>query len=367
MEAFILALASLLAFANGANDNGKGVATLVGSGAASPRTALGWAAVSTALGAGVGALAGGGLVATFRAGFVNGGQTLSQEYFIAVLIGACSWVLFATRTGLPVSTTHAILGGLVGAGLAEVGISQVSWAILGQKFVLPLLTSPLLALALVFFVGRGLAAFMARAEKHCVCAIQSPELDAVGNHTAAASSRVDLVAAEIEACAVHSPAASVTASSVANAVHWGTSGLVGLARGWNDTPKIAALALVALPPAADTSLAFVLVAAAMALGGILAGRRVLTTLAKKITPLPLGESLASSAVSSVLVALASWRSLPVSTTHITTGGIVGAGVARSAGGIHWPVVHHIAASWVVTLPAAALVAAVTRLLLAGLR
>jgi PiT family inorganic phosphate transporter len=365
MEILILALAGLLAFANGANDNAKGVATLVGYGAAGPATALGWAAVSTALGAAIGALAGGGLVTTFRAGFIAGGDALPQAYFAAVLAGACSWVLLATRTGLPVSTTHAILGGLVGAGLVEVGLAQIGWATLVQRFVLPLLTSPLLALALVWLVGRPLAAFVARVEPRCICAIRSPNWITVGDTTAVASPRIALISGETQSCALHSPAASVKARSLTNAAHWGTSGLVGLARGWNDTPKIAALALVALPSAALASAAFALIALAMALGGLLAGRRVLATLAKKITPLPLGESLASSTVSALLVALASWRGLPVSTTHVTTGGIVGAGVARSAAEVRWPVVRRVAASWVVTLPAAALVAAATRILLAG--
>jgi PiT family inorganic phosphate transporter len=79
-----------------------------------------------------------------------------------------------------------------------------------------------------------------------------------------------------------------------------------------------------------------------------------------LTALPLGESLAASGVSSILVALASWRGLPVSTTHVTTGGIVGAGVARSAREVRWRVVRDIGLSWIVTLPAAALISALVR-------
>jgi PiT family inorganic phosphate transporter len=273
-------------------------------------------------------------------------------------------VLFATRTGLPVSTTHSILGGLLGAGLVEVGITQIGWATLAQKSVLPLLTSPLVAMVLVFLAGRPLAALVARIEPRCICAVQTTEISTSGE-AAVASPRIALVTGKTETCAVHSPSASVSGRGLANAAHWGTSGLVGLARGWNDTPKIAALAMIAMPASASTFGAFVLIAVAMALGGLLAGRRVLATLAEKITPLPLGESLASSGVSAVLVALASWQGLPVSTTHVTTGGIVGAGVARSAREVHWPVVRHVALSWVVTLPAAALVAAGARMLLAA--
>ena len=366
MEILVLAFAALLAFANGANDNSKGVATLVGHGAAGPRTALAWAAVTTAIGAAIGAVIGGRLVKVFRAGFVGGGEALSPEFFAAVLVGALVWVLFATRTGLPVSTTHSILGGLLGAGLVEVGMAQIGWSALAQKSLLPLLTSPLVVMALVFLAGRPLARLVARIEPRCICTVQTLEALRPGE-AAVAIPRIALISGETESCAVHSPSVSVSGRTMVNTLHWGTSGMVGLARGWNDTPKIAALAMIAMPVGTNTVGAFVLVAVAMALGGLIAGRRVLATLAEKITPLPLGESLASSGVSAVLVALASWRGLPVSTTHVTTGGIVGAGVARSASGVHWPVVRAVALSWVVTLPAAAFVAAGARLILGVVR
>ncbi len=361
MEAVILALTAVLAFANGANDNAKGVATLVGHGAAGPRAALLWAAASTALGAAVGALLGQGLLAAFRAPFVGGGAPLPAGFFAAALVGAGAWILLATRTGMPVSTTHAILGGLLGAGLVEVGASHIGWSVLIAKAALPLLASPFIAMALVLSLGRPLAALARRAERRCVCAVETVSPTLSGG-AAVGTRRLALVSGDTVACALHSPAAAVSGGDVATALHWGTSGLVGVARGWNDAPKIAALALVALPAGTGQRTAFALVALAMALGGLLAGRRVLSTLAEKITPLPMGESLAASAVSSVLVALASWRGLGVSTTHVTTGGIIGAGVARSPRDVRWRVVRDIALSWIVTLPAAALVAAVVRLL-----
>ncbi len=362
MALIVLALATLLAFANGANDNSKGVATLVGHGASGPLVALAWAATTTALGALAGALAGGGLLSAFRAGFVDGGDPLSTSFFAATLAGAGAWVLVATRSGLPVSTTHAILGGLVGAGLLEVGGARIAWSALAGKAAAPLLLSPLAALALVLLVARPLAALARRAERRCVCAVESCEPAGPGD-AVLVRGRLTLVTGEVAACALHAPVAAASGRDAATLLHWGTSGLVGFARGWNDTPKIAALALVALPVGAGSAGAFVLVAGAMALGGLLSGRRVLATLAEKITPLRLGESLAASGVSALLVALASWRGLPVSTTHVTTGGIVGAGIARSAQEVRWGVVRDIALSWIVTLPAAALVAAAVRLLL----
>lgn len=359
MEILVLAFAALLAFANGANDNSKGVATLVGYGATTPKRALLWAAVTTATGALVGFFASGGLVHAFRAGFVGGGLDLSPRFFAAALAGAIVWVLVATRTGLPVSTTHAILGGLVGAGLLEVGAARVEWSVLATKAALPLLLSPLAALLLVLVAARPLAALLRRGEARCVCAIET--LEPVGLTAApAARSRLAVVHGEAAACAVHGPAVAVTGRGVADLTHWGTSGLVGFARGWNDTPKIAALALVALPSGTSTFGSFALVAVGMAVGGLLAGRRVLGTLSERITALPLGESLAASGIASLLVSLASWHGLPVSTTHVTTGGIVGAGVAKSATGVRWKVVRDIGLSWLLTLPVAAIVAVVVR-------
>jgi PiT family inorganic phosphate transporter len=95
----------------------------------------------------------------------------------------------------------------------------------------------------------------------------------------------------------------------------------------------------------------------MAIGGYLAGRRVLDTLAKKLTPLPLAESLTASLTTAALVSAASWASLPVSTTHVSTGAIVGAGLKNDPAKVKWGKVTEIVLSWVITLPVAALIAA----------
>ena len=219
MEILLLVLAALLAFANGANDNPKGVATLVGHGAASPRIALAWAAATTALGALVGVFAGGGLLLhAFSASIVGAGSELSTRFFTAVLAGAVAWVLFATRAGLPVSTTHAILGGLGGAGLYEVGAAQIEWGALAQKVALPLLASPLLALALVFVAARPLAVLARRNESRCLCAVETLEPVSASGAAVARRRRV-VVAGETATCAVHSPSASVSNRGATQALH----------------------------------------------------------------------------------------------------------------------------------------------------
>jgi PiT family inorganic phosphate transporter len=366
MVVALLVLVALLAFANGANDNCKGVATLVGYGAARPRPALAWAAVTTAAGAAVSFWLAGGLIQSFSTGLFTRDAALAgnHAFFIAVLAGAFGWVIFATFTGLPVSTTHAITGALTGAGLVAFGGAKFQWSFLGARFALPLAVSPVLSLAVVYLLAWPVAWVVGRAARRCVCVVKAPAAVAApvmaGAPIAAsvgspADTHYGVVVDTESHCAEADRAVAVTTSAAADAVHWTTSGLVGFARGWNDAPKIAALALVAVPK--NMGLAFAIVTVAMAAGGLLAGRKVLETLAKKVTALPLAESLTASFVSATLVGLASWISLPVSTTHVTTGGIVGAGLKHDARGVAWRKVGEIVLSWVVTLPVAALVAA----------
>jgi PiT family inorganic phosphate transporter len=351
-----VALAVALAFWNGANDNGKGVASLLAYGAATPRQALAWAAATTALGAGLSALWGRELLGAFRAGFVDGGEGLSPAFFVAVLAAAGGWILVATFLGMPVSTTHAIVGALVGAGLVAVGAGRIDWTGLVLRFALPLALGPLAALVVVALAARPIGRLTRRFEARCACIVEPAVIADAGTGAAAAAVFPALAVGTVESCGERAPRVAVEGTRALEGVHWTTSGLVGFARGWNDAPKIAALALVAFPGGSGVPLAVGLVTVAMTAGGLLAGRRVLATLGQRVTRLPLGESLAASAASSLLVSLASFRGLPVSTTHVTTGAIVGAGVVHDPRGVHWRVVRDIVLAWIVTLPAAALFA-----------
>lgn len=358
MEFLVLLLMALLAFANGANDNCKGVATLVGYGAAKPRQALLWATVTTAMGAAFSYWAAGGLVKSFSTGLFTKGTPLDTAFFVAVLAGAIGWVLFATATGLPVSTTHAITGALTGAGLVAFRTGTLEWEFLGTKFALPLAASPLFSLLLVYLVSWPVLLLVTRLAGRCACVVEEVTVRPAADAAALQSAQLAVVVDREEACAARAPAAAVTVSSTANALHWLSSGLVGFARGWNDAPKIAALGLAAL--AQGTAAAFILVTLAMAAGGLLAGRKVLETLAGKVTKMPLAESLTASVATAALVGTASWNGLPVSTTHVSTGAIVGAGLRNDPRAVRWGKVGEIVLSWVVTLPAAALMAAAVK-------
>lgn len=149
------------------------------------------------------------------------------------------------------------------------------------------------------------------------------------------------------------------AGKLVDALHFLTAGAVGFARGLNDTPKIAALLLVA--KALDIRGGLIAVAVAMAAGGLLNARKVADTMANRITDLNPGQGFAANLATAVLVNTASYHGLPVSTTHVSVGCLLGIGVTTRQA--KWRPVLGILLSWVVTLPCAALLAALAYALL----
>lgn len=128
---FLLVLA--LAFANGTNDVSKAIATLVGSGVTDYRTAIAWGTAWTMAGAGAAAMVAGAMVKTFSNGLLQTGTIISSTITLAILFGAMAWVFFASRTGLPVSTTHALTGAIVGTGLAAFAGEGLLWPAIGKR------------------------------------------------------------------------------------------------------------------------------------------------------------------------------------------------------------------------------------------
>lgn len=353
MTGLVIAAAVLLAFTNGANDNMKGVATLYGSGALSYRAALALATVSTALGSLISVPLAAGLVRAFSAKGLVPDAMLDASFLAAVGVGAALTVLVATRAGLPVSTTHALVGGLAGAGLVAAG-SALDLGALGGLFLLPLVASPLMAVLLARGAYRGSRSAGERLGVEltsCVCVGET--WVPVGSGAAARRLSADIGAEAVCRQRYVGRVAGVSAQSAITAGHLASASLVGFARGLNDTPKILGL-LVGASALAPVPGALVLTAA-MAAGGLVAARRVAETLAKKITPMTPGQGLAGNLTTSFLVVVASRLGLPVSTTHVSTGGIFGVGAA--VGGLRWGMTGRILLAWLVTLPAAALAGA----------
>ncbi len=351
--AIVLVVAVLwLAFSNGSNDLFKGVATLYGSGRASYRKALAWASVTTIAGALSAVALGSGLAAKFSGkGLVSDGFAATPGFALAVGIAAAATVLLATRVGLPISTTHALIGALIGAGLASAG--DVRLAALWKSFVLPLLLSPLLSLALtaaLWWVASRLRARSGLEAESCICVAVPAAAQSVA---AAQLVGAPLVVASKEGCGTMSASSGVTARQALDSLHFLSAGAVGFARGLNDAPKIAALAGAA--SLVSTGMAAAFVAAAMVLGGLVGARRVAERMSHGITGMNEEQGFAANLVTAGLVLAASFAALPVSTTHVSVGALFGIGAAR--GDARRRAIISILLAWLVTAPVALLLAA----------
>ncbi len=367
----LLVLAVLfVAFANGANDNFKGVATLFGSGAAGYGKALGYATLATLAGSAAAMLLGGALARSFSGkGLVPDFLANDCHFLIAVAGAAALAVLLATRLGMPVSTTHALVGGLTGAGLAAAG-SGVHWAALAKTLVYPLLLSPLVAilLTLLFYpLFRGARRWLGIERETCLCVGHTIEAVDVGPSGAAVlrSTGVALGLGELSSCRSRysGTVLGVSAQHILDRLHVLSAGAVSAARGLNDTPKIVALLLASAPLLASTS-SYAAVALVIAVGGLLAARRVAETMSHRITRMNDGQAFSANLATALLVTAASGLGMPVSTTHVSVGAIFGIGLVN--GEARWASILQILLAWVTTLPVAAALAAALYLLLTRL-
>lgn len=350
----VLLAAAALAYANGANDNWKGVATLHGSGAMSFRAALILATVATVLGSATSIVLADGLLQGFSGkGLVPDELTTTPAFLAAVALAGAVTILLATRLGLPTSTTHALTGALLGISVFGFG-NDAALRALWETFLRPLLLSPPLALAaaalLYWLMARARRRLGVEAES-CACVEPNP----VANATAIGSAAAVLRTAPIAQVTFGGPGACpapaagrgfrLTARQALDGLHTASAASVCFARAVNDTPKIAALALAT---GSTTSWPFLLVAAAMACGGLCSGRRVAETMSKRILPMNPGQGATSNLVTAALVLGASRLGLPVSTTHVSCASIMGIGVVTKQADL--AVVRNILLAWLATLP-----------------
>lgn len=350
MDIALILVALLLAFSNGANDNFKGFASVWGSATLSYRNALLLSSVATLAGALLALVMAHGLVASFSGkGLVPAAALSAHGFMFAVACAAAFTIFGATRLGLPVSTTHALLGGLVGAGLG--GVGAVNWAPLLQFFALPLLLSPLLAAALGALLYSSVRTVPV--EDACVCVTAEPSAVLAGGLQAASAHKQALslqLGTQTGECA--QAQTQVALKPWWDWLHIASAMAICFARGLNDTPKLTAILLAAGAVSLQTSI--VAVALLMTLGGLLYSRRVAQTLSQKLSRLDTRSGLAANITTAGLVLAASHFSLPVSTTHVAVGSIAGAGA--SSGGLHRQALINILLSWCATLPLAALIA-----------
>ena len=357
-----------VAYANGANDNFKGVATLFGSDTATYRSAIALATVTTFAGALCSVYLAEALVHAFSGkGLVPDAVAASPDFLLAVAAGAGATVILATLLGLPISTTHALTGGLAGAGLLAAG-PLLNLAHLGSGFFLPLLLGPALAVLLTIPVYRALHALSGRLgikRESCICVGAQQFIPVRQLQYNAALQQYSLPAPAPAGVAITigtqkdcvekygGRLLGVSAQSLINGIHYLSAGIVSFARGLNDTPKIVGLLLVV--EALHIQLGTLAIATAMALGGLLNARKVAITMSRKIALMNDGQALTANLVTGLLVILASRYGLPVSTTQVSVGAISGIGLAN--GSAARGVIGGILASWLLTLPIAAATAA----------
>jgi PiT family inorganic phosphate transporter len=212
--------------------------------------------------------------------------------------------------------------------------------------------------------GYGVHAIAVRVSPACVCVqedISPSAVGADGTVTGAFATRVI-----VSTCRCAPREASLSRRSLgegirflpAGVLHWGAAAALSFARGVNDNAKIAAIGALGLTALhADLWIAFVVAALAMTIGSYAAGLRVTRTLGDRVVRMDQDTGLAASFVSAALVLAASFYALPVSTTHVATGAIVGAGLRQDPAAVRWRRVGGLMTAWIVTLPIAAALAA----------
>jgi inorganic phosphate transporter, PiT family len=351
MSLLVLFLVLGLAAANGANDVPKGVATLAGAGVARIRTAIGWGAITTAIGCLVSLHFASKMTALFSKGIISAKP--SPAFAAAVLVGTVAWVALATWRRLPVSTTHALVGSLLGAGTLFAS-SAVQWNVLVVKVVKPLLISVIIAWlvsAALSIIGRFLMTRVFASK------VSTPRRTNPVKVTAGNTVRMPEGA---PAAAARPPAEP--ARDPISILHWLTSGLTSFSRGLNDTPKIVAIGSFALWGGMTPTTLLVAVTVAMAAGGLIVGQKVADRLANDVIRMSHVEGFTANLTTAVMVGLGAFQGRPMSTTHVSIGAISGtAGADLSR--IKKKTLIDFAIAWLITPPFAALVAAGAYLLL----
>ncbi len=350
MELALIAVALFLAFNNGANDNFKGFATVWGSDTLSYRQALLLATLATLAGSVASWLLADNLIQQFSGkGLVPNAVASTPAFILSVACGAAMTVFLATRLGFPISTTHALIGGLIGAGLGQIG-GQVDVNKLLNSFVVPLLLSPLLAASFGLFFYKVIASRRSKAE--CACVVESTSMSLNSNSATMGSSMPMFMISTDAACNATPTLARFSMTQILKKVHIGSAVTICFARAVNDTPKLAALLFAA--QFTNSKLPIALVGIMMAIGGLVFAKKVATTMSQKVTRMDDVQGLTANLITASLVLMASKFGLPVSTTHVSVGAI--AGVGASAGTLNWQALRSILLSWLATLPLALVIA-----------
>jgi inorganic phosphate transporter, PiT family len=309
-------------FTNGFHDTANAVATSIATGALKPRVAVTMSGVLNLVGAFISIK----VAATIAKGIVNpkvlaNGTGLTLVF--AALVGAIIWNLVTWYFTLPSSSSHALIGGVIGATLVASGAGAVKFHALVQTVLAPAVLSPIICL-LVAALGTFIAYRLIRL---------------IGAGEARRGYRVGQI---------------------------GSAALVSLAHGTNDAQKTMGVISLALIAHGDISANHFYVpfwvklacACAIAAGTMIGGWRIINTMGNRITDVESPQGFAAESSSAAVILASSYYGYPLSTTHVVSGGVMGAGLGKRLESVHWGVAGQMATGWLFTIPAAGVVAGI---------
>jgi PiT family inorganic phosphate transporter len=308
---FVVAIALVFEFINGFHDTANAIATSVYTRALSAGKAIALAAVMNL----AGAMAGNAVANTIAHGLINADVVLEEWVILAALLGAIIWNLLTWWQGIPSSSSHALIGSLVGAAMVyTAGVSDITWSGVVSKVIIPLVTSPFLG----FFFGFAIMKLIFRL------------------------------------CQGHSPG---HVNGVFAKIQIGTAALVAFSHGMNDAQKtmgIITLALISgdvLPAGAQVPWEVkVICAIAIAAGTSAGGQRIMKTMGGGVTKLQPPGGFAAQASATIVIEAMSLLGAPISTTHVLTSAVMGVGSAKRLSAVKWGKAKEIVITWVITLP-----------------
>jgi PiT family inorganic phosphate transporter len=272
---------------------------------------------------------------------------------------------------MPISTTHAMVGSIVGIGVAS---SALNWSAAVSIFFIPLLVSPLIAVTLaaaVYLVFRTARGRLGVTRQTCLCVGREahPVSLTADGAMMMRSTGVTLSADDARACEERYVGrfAGIDAQKTLDVAHILSAGALSFGRGLNDTPKIAAVMIAAGVAAGSWGIgsagALIVTGLGIAAGGLLVVKRVADTMSHRITDMNDGQGFTANIVTAFLVIFASRLGVPVSTTHVSCGSLFGIGLVNRRA--HWGTIGKVLLAWFTTLPVGALIAGLAWVVLGG--
>ena len=320
-----IAIALLFDFTNGFHDTANAVGTAIGTRALPPRFAVGLTAILNLVGAVVTTQLLHAEVANTVGSLVAPAGGVAMSMLIAVLFGAITWNLFTWRAGLPSSSSHALIGALIGMGLAVYGLDTVQWGEVYPVFI-ALVTSPVVGLLIAYVLTVVLLNLFRRVRP---------------SHANGVFRRLQLF----------------------------SSGFVAFSHGANDAQKTMAIITLALfssghlPEFIVPTWVALAAAIAIGLGTWAGGWRIIRTMGTRIVRMEPVDGFAAQTAAAAVIQLATTWGLPVSTTQVVSGAVMGAGATRRFSAVRWGVARRIVWAWIFTIPASAVLAASAALLI----